>query len=333
MFKNGMLVADYKNELMSRYGYREELAEDIAMAAESIVNYLGNEYEDVVLAAIANTKVVTVEGLRDNGIKETVSDVLKREGMSDGLDGKTVSDKDIRNIEGIYCEEPQLTYTEKGYEMVAVKKVAVINSSHEPGNVYFLGKLIGELLKGVKAHLLEYSIEEDKLVVRSGLSEEVSKLSHRGSIVRRKVVERHGYGLEEGMNAYDQLSIMRDDYYSKYELPKHNSAVLAAGVLADGLNLKDTIHEAQVTKDMRILEEICNAHTSCGFESLLTNFDTLHDLENSRNAAIGTEEFDAISSELDEHFVSVIAPSVKEMKVSMKLVSSEDMNLSEGNTL
>ena len=86
MFPSGKLIDDYKNELMNMYGYGDSLAEDIAMMASSIVDSLGIEYESVVLDAVLKTKVKTTAGKDKRGIKKTILDVLREEGMTGSLE-------------------------------------------------------------------------------------------------------------------------------------------------------------------------------------------------------------------------------------------------------
>ena len=46
---------------MKKFGYSEELAEDIAMVAQDLEQQLGTEYLSVILDVIGTTKVVSVD--------------------------------------------------------------------------------------------------------------------------------------------------------------------------------------------------------------------------------------------------------------------------------
>ena len=333
-FKNGKWTYEYADEYNKYWeekGYNCPVPSlEIAEIAESIVDYLGSEYEEVVLDAIKTTKVALV-GTRPNGVRETVADVLEREGMSDEIAGK--SDKDLRNIEGMYCEKPNIVFREEGYEITSVEKLAVINSQYIPDNIYFLGKLAATLLSAVKSHLRTYSIDGDTLTIRQGLEVRTEKLSHNGNTVSRSLVSDFGHGLEQASTAYDTLSFMRETYYDDYDLHTHGLSVLVAGQLFDGLKLRDIIREAQITKDTRALEEMIDAHTVQGYAEFMRSLDTLRGLEEARNMAAGTDNHMDASDKLEEYYNVVIASIMRNMRTSMRMSVAQDMSVGEGNTI
>ena len=98
MFGNRMLLADFKEELMKKFGYSKELANDIAMVAQDLEEQLGTEYLSVILDAIRTTKVVSVDNYKKSGVRETVLDVLDREGIALSNVVTHQSGKDVRNL-------------------------------------------------------------------------------------------------------------------------------------------------------------------------------------------------------------------------------------------
>lgn len=319
MLKSRKLLADYKDELVQKFGYEESLAQDIALMAESIADYYGSEYEDTVLDAVASTKVVVVDTYK-NGIRETVQDVLEREGMAEEVKG---DEKDslvgVRGVDGVYRERPNISYNDGEYHVDSVDKIAVINSSYTPDSPYFLGKLAGELLKATKSQLCAYEIDGSTLIVRQGLSVRTEKLSHKGAEVSRKLVSEVGTGLEAGINNYDKLSLIRDSYYSDYDLDGHMSTTLVGGNVLDLLKLRDMVRVAQITKDTTSLKEVFDGNVPEGYDAFVSAVDDLYALEKKRRDAVDPEELVEANDRLEKCFRDRIAPMMRSMRENMKL--------------
>ncbi len=343
MFGNGMLLAEFKEELMKKFGYSEELAEDIAMVAQDLEQQLGTEYLSVILDVIGTTKVVSVDKYKKSGVRETVLDVLDREGMTLSNVVKHPSGIDIRNLEGTYAAEPMIIKTSDGFELArdeqgktVVKKLAVINMQYVPGGVSFLAELTREFTTAITSHLNAHSIEGDTLVTRRGFCVSVDKLIQNGESIERKNVACRGYGLEEGLSGYNKLAITRECYDEKFDLQNHSLSVLAAGVISDMLKLKDIIFAAQVTKDDSELRRVIDEHYSGGYDTFLGNLDALYDLE-KRCAELSTGDkhvaMEAMDA-LENYYRGTVTSMLREVKVSMKIgLTNEEMSLNTGNTI
>lgn len=321
-----VLLVDFKDSLIDKFGYEEGLAQDITIMAESIIDHLGVEYESVVLDAVANTKVILANGYNKTGIRETIGDILEREDMETDIVGEdrgTLST--LRNLEGIYKEKPHIIYKDGTYKIEDVKKVAVINSEYIPESPYFLGKLAGELLKSVNSHLVSYKIEDDSLIIRSGLHSRTEKLSFENGNVKRELVSERGYGLEEGITKYDQMALMRKSYYDDYDLSNNNMSTLISGTLIDGLKLKEAIHTSQITKDYDPLRELIDNHCSLGYDGLIDTLDNLSRLEKNKNGLVNSNELTNAQEALDEYFQREVVPVLQEMRLNMKLGVDENV--------
>ncbi len=338
MFLNdkNLLLSDYRDELVRLYGYDVRLAEDIAMTAQSIEEYFGSEYGQVILDAIRNTKVVLVDGYRKNGVRETIGDVLAREGLSqEALEA--MRESDVRNMEGLYVEEPHIVHGSDGYRIDAVQKVAVINSPYVENSENFLALLSRELMNAVKSHLNAYSIDGDVLTIRHGVAVKVERLYSRDGEVGREKIEEYGYGLENGIANYEKMGLVREAYKDDYDLRTHTLSVLAAGYALGGLKLEEIIRQVQITKDMSGFEELIATHTGMDLKSFLQVFDTLYALERKSIVARSGDKqaADEAQSALEDYYKNQVASLMTTMRTSMKIgLSEEELSMQDsGATL
>lgn len=322
-----MTLEEYRDKLIAIFGYEKSLAENITIVADLIIDYYGEEYEAVVVDAIASTKVVLIDQYK-RGIRETLQDVIEREEMSESLP-ENVRLHDIRNLEGIYCEKVILSYSDESYSIDSIKRLAVINSEFLPDSPYFQGKLVGELLKACKAHLSAHSIEGSKLITRNGLAMRVEELSFDGNNVTRKLLSERGYGLETGTNEYARRAIVREIFYPFYDLENDLSTTLIAGNILDSLKLRDMIHEAQMTKDFSSLEAVINSNSDVSYEDVLQSIDEFYDLECSLNGLMSDEERQRVQNQIDEKFVQSITPLCVNIGTNLKVGELKDV-ITEG---
>lgn len=333
MFSNGKLLADYKDELIQAHGYSEELAQDIAVMADSIVEHYGSEYESTVLDAVASTKVVVVDTYKKSGIRETVHDVLEREGMLEEVKGEERQNLvGVRNIDGIYRERPHISFSNGEYHIDSVERIAVINSSYTPDSPYFLGKLAGELLKAVNSHLRPYEIDGNTMTVRQGLSVRTEKLSRKGDDVTRKFVSETGVGLEASINYYDKMSLIRNSYYTDYDLDGYMTSTLVGGNVLDLLKLRDMVRVAQVTKDTEALTAMFDSHMPEGYQAFVGAVDELYAIERQRASTVDSEELMTANDRLEQVFQDRIVPMMRHMKTSMKLGVGQDVDFESKRT-
>ncbi len=343
MFGNRMLLADFKEELMKKFGYSKELANDIAMVAQDLEEQLGTEYLSVILDAIRTTKVVSVDNYKKSGVRETVLDVLDREGIALSNVVTHQSGKDVRNLEGICAVEPTIIKTSDGFELAhdeqgktMVRKLAVINMQYVPGGVSFLAELTREFTTVITSHLNAHSIEGDTLITRCGLSVSVDKLSQNGDSIERKNVACRGYGLEEGLRGYNKLAVTRECHDDKFDLQSHSLSVLAAGVISDMLKLKDIIFAAQVTKDESELRRVIDEHYSGGYDTFLDNLDVLYDLE-KKCTELSTGDRQAAMDAMDDlenYYRDTVTSMLREVRISMKIgLTDEEMTMNNENSI
>lgn len=347
MFGNGLSLAEFKNILLERYGYSEDLAEDIVIVAKDLEEHFGTEYTEVILRAVAETKVECVKKQQKGKsiVRENIKDVLTREGLADTLssDEFVPFGTDLRSLEGLFVQKPLISCTDNGFCIAKdqdgndiVQKLIVINSEHIPSNTNFLATLAGELTKAVTSQLQTYTIEGDTLTVKHGLNIRTEKLLRVDNDVKRIPIRNLGYGLQQGLTNYNKLGIVRESHADTYDLQEYSLSVLAAGTILAFLKLDSVIAAAQVTKDLSELRSIIQNFYPGNYEEFLSILDKLYDLE-KKSAELSTgDKIDAMQAmdELENYYKNIVSVTLGEIRKRMKIgLSQEELSHTEGNTL
>lgn len=330
MLKNKKLLFDFKEEIKNKYGYDEELAETIAMTAESIIDYMGSEYESIILEAISSCKYIIAnnfkldENGKQVGIAENIYDVLKREGMLEHIEGSTVNDGDLKRAGGVYTSVPRISEHEGKFTIDSIDRVIVLPNYFNHNNPASLGTASHETMHLVKAYVKEYEIEGNKLKQRFGLGHGEYSLGVQGGKVIRTLIKETGIGTEEGANTYDELSLIRNTYDSNYEVYGYPYQRSICGYLADGIGLGPIIREAQLTGDIDEVKKLFDTHIDIGFEGFNEKMDETVRLEYERFANIFDEEkYKESLDKLQKLFETELAPRVRSFEASLKPEMSE----------
>jgi hypothetical protein len=318
MFKDKKMLFDFKEEIKNKYGYTEELAEDIALTAESCINYMGQDYTNIILEAINSCKYsMAKKGYNDDGTYfiENVYDVAKRDNMLDESENDIVSEGDLKRASGVYIYITRLTYQNNEYKIDRVDRSIIIGSSFAPGTANYYSALAHETMHLIKAYSREHTIENNQLRTRFGLGYADYNLSQKdGKVVKTKTKEI-GVGIEEGINTYDELCLMRQFYDSNYEVYGYANLRIVGGFLMDNIGLAPQIRLAQVTGNTDEIRNIIDANMGIGYEEYLKRLDESVALEYERFAEIlDPEKCDEVLGRLNKHFEEQIAPATRELR-------------------
>ena len=224
--KEKILPCDISEKLIES-GSNEKLAYAVGSIYDSLICEYGEKYENIILSAILSAKYEIAKDHRvlANGkkskLKEDVKAVLKRNNFS--LD--FVTKKDLEN-KFIYASYPII---ENG-EIREIKRIIVMPEYFNDESPASIGMLVNSINTLVKSYVNEYKIENNTIIRRRGLA------TYSYDINSKKLLDSKGFGLEEGLNSYDEMKIVRKyfDQDEKYDLEKPNDNVLVAGMLMDG---------------------------------------------------------------------------------------------------
>lgn len=312
---------EYKNRLKSSYGYSEDFAETLALMSESLADYYGDEYSEVVYDAVASCKYVVAKLRKNQKIYENVQDVLKREGMINEVKGESSPTKmgDSRQIGGVFTSKPHITHRDGRYEIDHIDRMIVLPHHFNTESYASLATLAHETGRLVREHLNGYYIEGDTMTIKSGLSTRTEKLSvdKDGNVVRTFESEI-GVGFDRAATSYDELSLMRKMYDSNYDTPNYAVGREVAGFLADNIGLSSIMREAAMTKNRGELASVFDSHMDIGYEEFLRRFDAMHRLDYERREALEVDDIKKKSEELEAYFEREVAPVVRAMQGSIR---------------
>ena len=221
-----ILPCDIANKLIES-GCEEKLAYAVSTLYDTLVMEYGEEYEKTILDAILSCKYeiareyrVDSDGNKTNA-KEDVKAVLKRNEFP--LD--FISKEDL-NKRYVYASYPEI----KDNKIIKVNRIIVMPDYFNDESPASIGMLVNSINSLVKSYINEYKIDGNFIIRRRGLA------TYKYDINSMKLIESYGFGLEKGLNDYDERAIVRKyyDQDEQYDLEKSNDNVLVAGMLMDG---------------------------------------------------------------------------------------------------
>ncbi len=332
MLNNGKLLYDFKEEIKQKYSYDDDLAETIAMTAESLIDYFGVEYESLILEAISSCKYVIAKKEKEidgklSPVFENVYDVLKRENMILDIKGTTISDGDLKRASGVYTSVPKLSFTDGKYNIDKIDRIIVLGSHFNKDNPASLGLIAHETMHMIKSYINEFTIDGDKLVERRGLGKTEYKLTNSNDGINLSLEKETGVGIEEGLNSYDELKLVRTAYDSNYETYGYAYQRVVAGILIDNINLDEYIKKAQLTGNTEELKNIFDENILGGYDEFIRDLDSTVELEYKRfEYILDIEKSKEYLNELDKIFEERLVPKLQSIKKSLE--NSQEKNYS-----
>ncbi len=303
---------EYKNNLIEGFGYSEDMAENLAIMAESFSTIYG----DLAYDAIANCKFVQAKRSTKAPIM-TVGTVLEDEGVLN--DEVKEECKDLRVLVSKYQSKPIINKTQDGYKIQNIKKVIGLSANFNWDNPDSLGHIASEIDRLIGS-TNGYMIDGNTLEKKEGLISSTGVLSGSRD-VKCNTTSRLGKGLERGINDYTAQKLIISEYGMEYTPISFAYERLIAGYMLDHLGLEDTIRSSRITKDTSQLESVISTTYPGGYNQLLSDIDNLYDLEIKRNNVIG----DASKTvDIDDEMSRVYAEVAEKInKMEVNLVKDE----------
>lgn len=301
---------EYKNSLKEKFGYSEDMAQNLAIMAESQSTVYGNLAYD----AISSCKFVQAKRSSKAPIA-TVETVLKEEGVLSEVQGESIDYQDLRTAVAKFQGKPIIIKTENGYAIQDVKQVIGLSASFNWDSPDSLGHIATEIDRLINSNN-GYTIENNKLTITEGLMTRTETISGSKNITRTYATS-NGIGLERGINYYTAQKLINSEYGMEYTPTSFTDERLIAGFVLDHLGLEDTIRESRITKDTSPLSETFNSTYQGGYTQFLSDIDSLYALEVERNKKIGDiDEQTRINNEMSRIF-DEIATKTREMETHL----------------
>ena len=257
-------MENFINKLVEAKGYDEELKRALLETIPVMIKHYGEEYEMLILEAISSCDIYQCK------FGETMYDVHAKYSKQNIENDVVVKESTLKIASGVHHSEPEIIYTENGYEVVNVARVVAISSQADLSGDFGKRTLIHELGHLVKGYQNEYVIVGDKLFERTGFISREYQLSidEFGNVQKNLLMEKN-VGLEEGLNSYDEATIFSMISGKERKYDGYVPEATIAERLHETLGLKSEIIASQFTGDFSIIKEKYNS------ASEVDNFDEL----------------------------------------------------------
>lgn len=294
---------DFKDRLVKEHKYTEDFAISLATSAESIIDYIGEEYETLVKDAIASCKY-------------EISKKPKRSVLG------------YASTESGYSANPKIVFENGTFSIAGVEKKITLPNTFNTDNPAYIGDMINKTISLVRAEASGFTINGSTLSERRGFENTEYKLKLESGEVKREMTRKTGTSLENGMTSYSELSIMRTDYDSTYELANGNDyARNLAGVLSDGIGLKNLMIEAAMSGNTEKLASLIESATGLEWKEFISLTDGIAKREQAkRDASLDSEKLKSALKNLDDYYAEKIAPMTR------MIINNLDLNLEEEQT-
>lgn len=298
---NSFLLNDYKDELIKRFNYEEEFAQEIALMAESLADYFGEEFRSIIYDAIASCKFVKATLRKNSVIHENVSDVMNRENIfvGENLNG-------LKTDRGFFSR-PILTFDNGHFKLSSVERIIVLPAHFNSASPESLGILARACIELVKSSYNTYTIRGNVLTTKSGFMIVKENLEYKDGSVVRTVASCIGKSLKRGMDSYDQLCVIRSMYDNLYDVHGEDYERLWAGFILETRGLKDELRLSEIVHDDSQLKDLFKQSMGVSFEKFLVMMDGLAIREEKRlDSLIDADSLITANADLDEYFGTII---------------------------
>lgn len=306
-----MTLDDFKQQLISKYHYAEYLAETIAIVADTLIDYHGEDYESIICDAVLSCKFIVAQKSK-KGLCESVREAAVREGFNP--EGPKLRKADERSIESEYIVEHKIQAIGKQYRIDEINRAVVLNAHFDPNNTASLANLATEMEKLVKGYIKGEQIEGNELQVHNGISTKTYKLSGSEGYATKKLVKSENVALESGMTEYAVLEMMRTYHDDNYDVSGYADPRIVASVLIESFQLRDLLWEAEMTKDLSELKKLFDEYMPNGYNKFVSLLDRSAELNEERMRSVeDPEKAKQLRSAIDSLFTNSIATELRIM--------------------
>ena len=279
------MLAALEISLENKYGYSWELASEICVIAESIIQYYGVEYANDIINAVMNCRVEI--------LSKPTNDISA-----------------FKYKDGMYVSNPII---ENG-TIVNVDKKIVLPPNYNFDNQAYRGMLLNQMLKLVRSYNNEFRLTRDTLQQREGFK----ITTHQLKDDKLLNISEKGIGYEVGSLDNTELTIMLNEFDSYFELPGGNDYErIVAGFLEDTLGLKEITNAASINGNLNEYSSEFQLRTGYSLDEFLNRIDILHELENKRKNSKDDNTQKEVLKELEEYFRTQVAPMMQAMSIHL----------------
>lgn len=285
-----MLGEAFFDKLREKYNYNEKTLKALDKIIPCIISYYGGEYEDIIFEAILNTEIINCSS------KQTISKVLHERKLTKCTGESNLGNIDLKRAESVYAPNIEIVYNEKinTYEIAKCDRVIVTSHTFNYDSPKGLEVLTHALCHLVKSYNEEFTINENMITIRNGLSYETMKIKY-GNEITLEVIESFGKGLEEGFNIFDTEIIVSKVLGDNYKCYDYDSVFTIAFILKNKYDLLKDINDYEMLGN---IEEFRKRYGKDYIDNLSRTCDECLDAEN--------EMFLSYTREDKDNFVNIL---------------------------
>lgn len=309
-----MSNVQFLDKLKAKYNYNEKTIRALAKIIPNMVDYYGNEYEFIILEAIFNCEIVACSS------KQTISKVAKERKLTNFVGDSFLGDIDRKRAESVYLQNIKVKYNELKnlYEIDKIDRVIVTSHTFNYDSPKGLEVLTHALCHLVKSYKNEFTIDENVLIIKSGISSEKRKII-TGDEIYLEFIENYGKGLEEGFTIFDTekiVSMVLGDIYKCYDF---DSVYTVASVLKEKFNFLDEINDFEINGKIDEFKSLCKDDN---LDKLVLMCDDCVNIENEMFMSFTREDKDNLAKilhkKLSEEIYGRLIEIYKHKKADIK---------------
>lgn len=311
-----MFNKEYLDTLKEKYNYDDKVIRALLRIVPCIIDYYGEEYEELVLNAILSCEIIPCNS------KQTISKLKKENSISLKNGVSEVASIEVKGSESSYISDIKISYKEENnkYVIEDIKRKIVTSHTYNYDSPKGLEVLTYGLIKLIKSYQNEFTIDENVLIKRTGLEIEKRQIIKDGEDIYLNLLSHEGHGLEEGLNIYDTSKVVSLSLLDDYKCYDYDSIYTIAKILKENFDLKDILNEAELTGNINSFKKVTEK------DSFEEECDKCLLLENEMFIAITRDDKDdfasKINDELNKNIYEKLISMYEYLKTKKEKVSS-----------
>lgn len=276
----------FLSKLQKKYNYDEKTIKALARTIPNIITYFGEDLEDIILEAIYNCQIIPCNS------HQTISKIEKESKLTKNINYIGIDNFEIKKNECAYLSNIEVSYNEftNTFNIDKISRIIATSHTYNYDSPKGLEVLTYALCKLVKSYKNEYTIEENKLIKRSGISTEINRIIKDKEDIYLETIEEKFKGLEEGLTIFDTEQIVSLILDAPYKCYDYDSIHVVAQILKDKFELPE-ISYYEINADIEKFTKLCNDKA----DLLSTNCDECLQLEHEMFISEDREEKDELA--------------------------------------
>lgn len=249
-----MLNKNYFDKLKDKYNYDEKTIRALAKIIPNLIEYYGEENEELILKAILDTKIIPCNSY------QTINKIATENKLTLITGAPQMEDIDLKRNEGAYISSVEISYNEitNSYNIDKINRVIATSHTFNYDSPKGLEVLTYALCKLVKSYQDEYQIDENILKKRYGICEEIYQIVNDNNKIYLENKEDKNKGLEEGFTLYDTERIVSLTLADDYKCYDYHTIYTIADVLKNRFKLESKINKDELNGNIKDFDDLCN---------------------------------------------------------------------------